>query len=57
MGSQEVLRHRYAPLLLEQPSKPRVVLYQTWSLGDGSRPLHFAMFHHILTHLNLHKVS
>lgn len=27
----EVLRPRYAPLLLEQPSKPPVVLYQTWS--------------------------
>ncbi|CAJ1400657.1 unnamed protein product [Effrenium voratum] len=26
----EVLRHRYAPLLLQMPS-PRVVLYQTWS--------------------------
>lgn len=35
LGSQEVLRHRYAPLLLELASKPRVVLYQTWPLGQN----------------------
>lgn len=33
---KEVLRHRYAPLLLDVPLPPRVVLYQTWRPGTQS---------------------